>query len=160
MDKGELKMTREQFGRGLQLLNSVLSEKNQIIGSSIDTYFLILEKYKGKSYINAIMKILTNEDLRYGAPSPSMIIDYIKREERNSSKALEVLDRIKFDILLYPERPKYKKHILELIEQSGGFEVLRNGSEKGLKDFESKFVEGFSLVDSGNLLEGVKDLIK
>jgi hypothetical protein len=147
-------MKKETFIRGLQLINSILSEQHQIKGSTIDTYYLILNEYDDNLYINAIMNLLKKEDLRYGAPSPATIINYINIENKSSEKALEIFDYIKRDILLFgPRKPKYKKNIEKAIKEIGGWDKLRIANEYEIKKFEKSFVECYEDKNSQKVLE-------
>jgi len=142
-------MNEETFIRGIQLINSLLSENQQIKGSSIDTYFLILKEYNGEDYIQAILELLKKEDLRYGAPSPATIIKYIEKLRKKDIKALEILDFIKRDIILYGSKmPKYKKEIRNAIEAVGGWNKIRFANEYEFKQIEKDFIENFE--DSNN----------
>jgi len=142
-------MNQETFIRGIQLLNSILSENQQIKGSTIDTYFLILKDFNSQEYIDAIMDILKKEDLRYGAPSPAVIIKYINKHSKKEDKALEIFDYIKRDILLYGSKmPKYKQNIIAAINEIGGWNKLRNATDYEIKELQSKFVDSFNQSDS------------
>lgn len=134
-------MKKETFIRGIQLINSVMSESHQIKGSSFDTYFLVFGEYGDQEYINAIMNILKKENLTYGAPSPATIIKYIEKESKSNEKALEIFERIKIDILLYgSNQPKYKKEIKDAINSIGGWNKLRNATEKEMEKIEKEFI--------------------
>ena len=144
---------KEAFARGIQLINAVLSEQHQIKGEAIETYFLLLKDYDKDLYLQGILSLLKNEDLRYGAPSPAVIIQYINKENKVAER---ILEQLKMDILLYPEKPKYKPEIEALIEEAGGWDKLKNGSEK---EFREVFVNGF-LQKGGLLLGNDKKLIR
>jgi hypothetical protein len=150
-------MNKEIFIRGIQLINSILSEQQQIKGSSIDTYYLILKDYNGEDYLNAILILLKNEDLRYGAPSPATIIKYIKKENSTEQKALEIFSYLKRDILLFgPNKPRYKKNIEKAIKELGGWDRLRLANEYEIKQFEKIFVESYEEELNQKVLENKK----
>jgi len=142
-------MNKETYIRGIQLINSVLSENQQIKGSSLDTYFLLLKEYDDKNYLNAVMNLLKKENLTYGAPSPATIIKYIEKESKTQEKALEIFNRIKMDILLYGNKqPNYKKEIRNAISNIGGWNKLRNATEKEMEKLEKEFIEEFNYQKS------------
>jgi len=140
-------MTREEFIRGIQLINSVLSENNQISAdSTIDTYFLLLKDYNGKLYLNSIIELLKEEDLRFGPPSPSVIIKYIKKQSKDLNiKALDIFEQIKRDIVLFGHRiPPYKKEIMSIIDKVGGLNKIRYSDKNTLEKIEEDFVKEYS----------------
>ena len=132
-------MTKEQFGRGLQLINSVTT--NQIeTNDQIETYFLLLGDLEGEQYLKGVIELLKTKKNMYTAPSPAEIIEFYNQQMDKHLNIENILDYIKRDILMFGKRhkPKYKSNIQETINKLGGWEYLCNLEssdylEKGFK---------------------------
>jgi len=141
-------MTKEQFGRGLQLINSVTT--NQIeTEDQIETYFLLLGDLEGEQYLKGIIELLKTKKNMYNPPSPAEIIEFYNKQMDKYLNIENILDYIKRDILMLGKRnkPKYKKNILKTIDKLGGWEYicgledtkyLENGFKKEFKKIEEE----------------------
>jgi len=70
-------------------------------------------------------------------------------ESKTQEKALEIFNRIKMDILLYGNKqPNYKKEIRNAISNIGGWNKLRNATEKEMEKLEKEFIEEFNYQKS------------
>jgi len=144
-------MTREQFGRGLQLINSVTT--NQLdTNDQIETYFLLLGDLEGEQYLRGIISLLKTKKNMYTAPSPAEIIEFYNKEMDNYLNIENILDYIKRDILMCGKRhkPNYKKEIDLTINKLGGWEYLCNINH----NIDSLFKEEYKkIISLENLLE-------
>ena len=135
-------MTKEQFGRGLQLINAVTT--NQIeTNDQIDVYYLLLGDLDGDTYLKAIIRLLKTKENMYSPPSPAEIIKYYEEEKDNELEIDNILDYIKRDILLRGKRkqPKYKKEIRKTIEALGGWNYLCSTEDNIDKKFKKVYKE-------------------
>ena len=144
-------MTRETFGRGIQMLNSVIPQNKNIVDEKLDVYYLILKDYSDEDYLSGIQDMLRNHKLEYGAPSPATIIEYI---EKNSQDLVgeEIFRRIKMDILLLgADKLSYDEGIRKAIDSIGGIQEFVMKDESEVKD---KFIKAYRVEST--LLENRK----
>lgn len=145
-------MTKEQFGRGLQLINAVTT--NQLdTEDQIEAYFLLLNDLNGEQYLKGVVQLLKTKKNMYTPPSPAEIIEFYNKELESTLGIDNILDYIKRDILMFGKRhkPNYKKDILEVINKLGGWEYIC-GLEN-IEYLEKSFKEEYkNIIINKNLL--------
>lgn len=145
-------MTKEQFGRGLQLINSITT--NQIDSdASIDVYYMLLGDLNGEQYLKGIIELLKTKKNMYTPPSPAEIIEFYNQQMDKSLNIENILDYIKRDILMSGKRhkPKYKKNIMNAINKLGGWEYIC-GLEN-MEYLEKNFKKEYKLLEEKKMLE-------
>jgi len=144
-------MTKEQFGRGLQLINSVTT--NQIESEDqIETYFLLLGDLNAEQYLKGVISLLKTKKNMYTPPSPAEIIEFYNKEMDIHLNTDNILDYIKRDIMMCGKRhkPNYQENIMYTINKLGGWEYIC-----GLENFsyfEKSFKEEYKEVNKKDRL--------
>jgi len=141
-------MTKETFGRGIQMLNSVIPQNKNIVDEKLDVYYLILKDYSDEDYLSGIQDMLRNHKLEFGAPSPATIIEYIEKNSKDSVID-DIFRRIKMDIvLLGPENLQYEGRIQQALDKIGGVEVLRGAEKEEIERIKREFSKEYKLLST------------
>ena len=75
-------MTKETFGRGLQLINSILAKNSQLDSQvTINGYFLLLEDIDDEDYINGIRSLMKQWKNPHFIPGPGEIREAAEKEK-------------------------------------------------------------------------------
>lgn len=151
-------MKKETWARGVQIINAVMTEKGQInTPDTIEVYYQLLKDIDDKDFIEAVTLLMKEKTNIYIPPAPADIRNYVKKVRNVNSKAREIFEYIKRDIILFGKNcPKYKKRILRALDSIGGWNKVRQSTEEELKKLEESFIkfyeEDFEITDS-SLLE-------
>jgi hypothetical protein len=136
--KGGKLMTHEEFGRGLQLINSVCTKQIDT-DDTIETYYLLLKDLNKEDYLTAILDLLKTKENIYNPISPAEIRN--KVSEKSKYIASQIFDQIKLDIIRYAETPKYNPEIELVLQDIGGIGKIKMANEKELSYIERDFLK-------------------
>jgi len=143
-------LSAETFGRGLQMINSLSKEDNQIEeDTEVNLYYMLLGEFTNEDYLNGVILLLKEEELHYGTPSPATIIKYINKAMGSNSEAMDVLGYVRRDITMYGDKkPRYQDNVEAAIEAAGGWNKLRAATEYDTKNIEKAFKEAFKPISN------------
>lgn len=137
-------MDKLEFTKGITIINSVC-QKQLETDDTLTIYYELLKDLNVNDYLNAILEIIKEKEFLHSPISPAEIRNKVKYMKKVNLKALDVLDKIKIDIIKYGalRKPTYPIEIEQTIESIGGWGKLCSVDEEKLVFIEKEFVKNY-----------------
>ena len=150
-------MDKKVFAKGIQLINSFLNEEDSIQKEQLDTYYLILkDSYLVEEYFFKSILLLCKEfKFEYKkAPSPATILEYYSKYiELTKPISYKVFEQILLEIKMYHQTPKYNQKVLKALDFIGGINVLRQATDREIRELRNKFIFAYEKQNKNNLIK-------